>query len=127
MAVGNIKRGFNRLFLVLTVAWTVYCTVIYPFNERAKAFAHYQEDQRGCFERELGQDKDRLDACLKLAKDEWQTSVNQWSFKNFYIGAWPLILAAIVGIPLLTYGAVRGVAAVSLWVWRGYKTGPNVS
>jgi hypothetical protein len=41
--------------------------------------------------------------------------VDEWSVKNFYIGAWPLILAAIVGLPLLVYGVVRGIAAVSLW------------
>jgi hypothetical protein len=121
MAVGNIKRAFNRLFLVASIAWAIYCTVIYPFNERGKAYNHYEEDQRGCYERELGQSKERLDGCLKLAEDEWRTNLDSWSFKNFYLGAWPLIVAAIVGLPLLLYGMARGITATCLWIWRGYQ------
>lgn len=121
MAVGNIKRAFNRFFVVASIVWAIYCTVIYPFNERGKAYGHYEEDQRGCYERELGRGKDKLDSCLKLAEQEWRTSLDSLSFKNFYVGAWPLIAAAIVGLPLLVYGAVRGIAATCLWIWRGYK------
>ena len=121
MINGNLKKGFNRLFVVVAVSWAVYCTVVYPIQQREKAFDVYQEDQRGCYERELGEPRARLDACLKSAEHERQTNVEQWSVRNFYIGAWPLILAAIFGLPLVVYGSVRGVAAVGVWIWRGYK------
>lgn len=127
MAVRNVKHAFNRLFLVLSVAWAIYCTTVFPMSQRRKAFDHYQQDLRGCYERELDQGKVALDGCLKLAEDEWHTSVDQWSVKNFYVGAWSLILAAILGLPLLVYGAVRGIAAFFLWIWRGYQTEPKPS
>ena len=122
MSPGNIKRGFNRLFLVAAIGWAIYCTVIYPFSEQRKAWNHYEEDQHGCYERELDQSHDRLDSCLKLAEAEWRTALDSWSFKNFYFGAWPLILAAIIGFPVVVYGGVRGIAAISIWVWRGYRS-----
>lgn len=121
MAIGNIKRAFNRLFIVATVAWALYCTVIYPFQQRVKASDHYSEDRRDCYEREVGQPQSELDGCLKLAEEGWKTDVDQWSVKNFYVGAWWLILIAIAGLPLAVYGAIRGIAAVCLWVWHGYK------
>jgi hypothetical protein len=118
----NFKRGFNRLFVVLTVVWALYCLVVYPMQQRRKAQSHYTADSQSCYETELKESKPKFDACLKTAKEEWQTSVDQWSVKNFYIGQWPLLLAAIVGLPLLLYGCLRGIATVSLWVWRGFKT-----
>jgi hypothetical protein len=121
MIKGNLRKGFNRFFVVISVLWAVYCVVVYPVQQREKAFDHYQEDQRGCYARELGQLQSRLEACLKLAEHEWQTSVGQWSARNFYIGAWPLIAAAIVVLPAAVYGSLRGMAAVGLWIWRGYK------
>jgi predicted secreted protein len=33
----NVKRGFNRLFAVLTAVWIVYCLVVYPIQRRAQA------------------------------------------------------------------------------------------
>jgi hypothetical protein len=38
-----------------------------------------------------------------------------------YAAYWPFILAATVGLPLIIYGIIRGIAAVWVWVWRGYK------
>ena len=121
MAAGNVKRGFNRLFIVAAVVWAVYCTIIYPIQQRTEAYHRYETDQRGCYESELGQPQSKLDECLKTAEGLWRTDIDQWSVRNFYIGAWPWILAAIIGLPLTVYGTTRGVTAVWLWVWHGYK------
>src|SRR5262249_19826673 len=121
-ATGNIKRAFNRLFIVATVAWALYCTVVYPLQQRVKASDHYSEDRRGCYESDMGEPHSKLDGCLKLAEATWKTEVDQWSVRNFYIGAWWLILAAIAGLPLAIYGAIRGLTALSMWVWQGSKT-----
>jgi hypothetical protein len=122
MAIGNIKRAFNRLFIVVTIAWGVYCTVFYPLNERRKATDHYEKDMRGCYEVELGQGDNKLSDCLKEAEVEWRISVDQFSFKNFYLDDWWLIVIAIAGLPLLVYGLIRGATATCIWIWRGYKT-----
>ena len=122
MAVGNIKRAFNRLFIVLSAVWAIYCTVIYPYHQQEKAFSRHMQKARNCAQFTLGQGKKRLDDCLKLAKSEWQNAQHLWAFRNFYAAAWPTLLALIVGLPLLIYAALRGIAAMSLRIWRRYKT-----
>jgi hypothetical protein len=118
----NIKRGFNRLFIVLAVMWAVFCTVVFPFTERRKATAQYDKDMVVCYSYELENGKSALDTCLRDAEAVWKTTLDEYTIKNFYIGAWQLIFAAIVVLPLLVYGIVRGVAATSVWVWKGYST-----
>jgi hypothetical protein len=125
MAIGNIKRGFNRLFVVFAVAWAIYCLTIFPLTEHAKADAHLREGMKGCYLTELGNGVSALNDCLKLSEQIWQP--DQWGLMNFYKREWPLILAAIAGAPLLVYGIVRGMAFVSLWVWRGFRASPKVS
>lgn len=121
MGVGNIRRGFNRLFLVLTVVWVIYCTVVYPFNQGEKADARFQTEVRDCYEHKAGQGEASMYACLNSAGEEYRATAHQWVFQNFYSAYWPLILAAVTGVPLLVYGAVRGLAAISAWIWRGYS------
>lgn len=118
MAAGYIKRAFNRLFVVLSLGWVAYWTVIYPYGEQGKAFTRYLENERDCYESKLGQGKERLDECLKLAEKRWHRAQDQWALRNF-LGPW--ILAKAIGLPLLVYGVWRGIAAVSLWIWRGYR------
>jgi hypothetical protein len=127
MAVGNIKRAFNRLFVVLSVVWAVYCTVIYPYHQQEKEFSRHMQKARNCTQFTLGQGKERLDECLKLAKSEWQDAQHLWAFGTFYAAAWPILLALIIGLPLLIYAALRGIAAMSLRIWREYKTRENTA
>jgi hypothetical protein len=37
----NIKRGFNRLYVVLAIVWTAYCLVIYPRLQIKEAMTQY--------------------------------------------------------------------------------------
>ena len=37
MLAMNAKPGFNRLFVVLTVLWAIYCLFVYPMQERQNA------------------------------------------------------------------------------------------
>jgi hypothetical protein len=127
MEVGNIKRAFNRLFILLSVVWAIYCTVIYPYNQQAKAFSRHMQKARNCAHFTLGQGKERLDDCLKLAKSEWQDAQHLWGFGNFYAAEWPILLGLVIGLPLLIYAALRGIAAMSLRIWREYKTKENTS
>ena len=117
----NIKRGFNRLFIVLTVLWVVFCTVVFPFNERRKASAQYDKDAVSCYSSELGNGEPALHTCLRYAEENYKNALDLYSVKNLFIGAWRLVLGAIVLPPLLVYGIVRGIAATSIWVWRGYN------
>jgi hypothetical protein len=121
MTIGNIKRGFNRLFAVFVVVWVIYCAAVYPLTEQSKADAHFREDMRRCEDRERGQDTSVLNDCVRQSELTWQP--DQWGLKNFYSREWPFILIVISGVPLLVYG----VAAMSLWVCRGFGANPKTS
>jgi hypothetical protein len=80
---------------------------------------------KDCYGSELGNGISALNDCLKASEEIWQP--DQWALMNFYKREWLLILAAIAGAPLLAYGIVRGMASVSLWVWRGFRASPKGS
>ena len=61
-----------------------------------------------------------LDACWKASADAWEER-KQHAVRRMYAAYWPFILAATVGIPLLVYGTLQGIATVCLWIWRGYS------
>jgi len=125
MPAGNVKRGFNRLFIVATVAWVLYGCVIFPLRERDREFRRefdlYMAEENVCHENALHESTADLNACLKVAEDAWAFRRGQPSLRRVYATNWLYILVPSVGVPLVVYGAIRGIAAVWLWVWRGYQ------
>jgi hypothetical protein len=125
MAAGNVKRGFNRLFIAATVAWVLYGCVIFPLQEQGQQlnleFSTYIADEDHCHKNALHGSTADLNACLKSSKDAWAVRRGQHSLGRVYAENWPFILAASVGLPLVVYGATWGIAGVCLWVWHGYK------
>ena len=127
MPAGNVKRGFNRLFINATIAWVLYCNVIFPLQRKAEEFARangiYTAEIQNCAERGIrGRLKpEDVPICQKAAENNFDSRNRQASFRNTYALLWPFILAASVGLPLVVYGAIQGIVAVCLWVWRGYK------
>jgi hypothetical protein len=127
MAAVNVKRGFNRLFIVATVAWVLYGCVISPLQQQEELltleFSTYIADEDHCHKSALHGSTADLNACLKSAEDAWAFRRGQHSLRSVYAAIWQFMLAASVGLPLVVYGAIRGIAAVCLWVWHGYKDG----
>jgi hypothetical protein len=115
----NLKRGFNRLFVVLTAAWVLYCLFVYPMQKRQRAQKAYEAVLRDCYEHELGKGQEFRE-CLTYA--ELKSGVDIWTLKAYYTReSWFLALIATV-VPLLVYGFCRGLAALSLWVGRGFTS-----
>ncbi|SRR6266404_1635895 len=108
----NIKRGFNRLFIVLAILWAAYLLVVYPYQKRAEAFEEYQKEQQICRE---SPGPFGLDSCLGVMKNNYDGRLGNNS--KFW---WVLLAFVLVSIPAV-YGFCRGAAAVSVWVWRGFK------
>jgi hypothetical protein len=117
----NLRRGFNRVFVVLTFVWVAYCLVGYPWQRREEAFEQYREEQEICSNGVDYIHPNDIGECLKRAERNWQANYQTWSGKNFYLGLWWILLLAVVGFPLIAYGCCRGAAAVGLWVWRGFS------
>jgi hypothetical protein len=127
MLSGNLRRGFNRLFLVLTVGWVVYWTAVFPILSRGKslssAYRLYLMEDDECSQRPvIGKDEA---TCRKGAKDSYDRSVADLSLRNTYAQDWLLILIVGLGYPPIVYalgfGSLLGIRAVCLWIWRGYK------
>jgi hypothetical protein len=118
----NLKGGFNRLFIVLTVLWALYCLVWYPFRERAKSQTAYNRQLESCYTKELGRDE-AFKGCVRLAEVIFDDGQREWQLRRYYTTLWPFILLALVGVPLLFYVLVRVIAVVGVWIYRGYATG----
>jgi|ERR1700683_2723259 len=116
----NLKRGFNRLFLVLTFLWVGYCAVVFPIQQSGDAFNQYQRESSGCYQSE-GSISDKV-SCADVAFTNWRDSADQWTYKRYYRNLWLPLLLAIVFPPAIIYGLARGLAAVTIWVGRGFKT-----
>ena len=125
MPVGNLKRGLDRLFLVLSAAWVLYWAVVFPLTLRSHridfAYRSYFADEDQC-RNDRGTDGE---SCRQLAKERRELDLNKASLRNTYSEAWPSILIIGVAYPpafyALLYGSVRGIRAICLWIWRGYK------
>lgn len=81
--------------------------------------AGYSDAVTVCYSGEYASQGARAE-CVRLAAEAFKSEVDNWSPKKFYLGAWWLLLLAIVVFPLIVYGFCLGLAAVSLWVWRGF-------
>jgi hypothetical protein len=111
----NIKRGFNRIYIVLAVLWAFYCVILFPLQRQAEAIRQFDRDLPVCSE--YGE-KDP--GCLGV-KENWNTSMERWQFRKFYSWAWGLLLLAVIVLPAAVYGCVRGTAAIAVWVWNGFR------
>lgn len=116
----NLRRGFNRLYIVLACMWAIYCLVVYPVQQREKALHEWAGDKQICYASQAASPDGRSE-CLKLAEQTFQTKSEPWSIANFYPGARWLLLLVVVVLPLVAYGLCRGFAAVIVWVWRGFS------
>jgi hypothetical protein len=113
----NVKRGFNRLFVLLVPVWVAYCLIVYPMQQQIHAEKAEKAEFLQCWQASTPPD---FKGCADYA--EIKSGVNGWSLKAFYAReSWALALV-VVTVTLVVYGVCRGVAALGLWVWRGFKS-----
>jgi hypothetical protein len=117
----NLKRGFSRLFVVLTVLWALYCGVGYPLQiqieGQMKADSDYRDAVKVCVQ---SPGPFGLKDCFDLAEKNRKSTTEFYSLKNVYTDIWRfwwLLLPAIAVPPL----AVYGLAALGVWLWHGFK------
>jgi hypothetical protein len=125
MPTRHLKRALNRLFIVAMIAWALYCGVVFPFQKVGELVRRaddiYRLEGRQCAEIAIRENTTKgLDACWKASEDAWEGR-KQHALRRMYSVYWPFILAATVGLPPIIYGIIRGIAAVWLWVRRGYR------
>jgi hypothetical protein len=112
----NPRRGFKRLFVVLTFVWAVYCLLVYPIQRQHQVDKVFKGEFQNCFEHQLGKGQEFRD-CINNAELKATTGMEMWSLKAYYARESWFLGLIVVGVPLLAY-------AVGLWVWHGFRANP---
>jgi hypothetical protein len=113
----NIKRGFDRIYLVLAALWAFYCVVLFPLLRQAEVTRKFDQAIVACFDDPHGDVHD----CDEMSEQIWRTNIAQWQLRKFYSWAWGLLLIAVFVPPIVVYGCCRGAAAIAVWVWKGFR------
>lgn len=114
----SIKRGFNRLYIVLAVLWLLYCAVFFPLQRQAEVTRNFHQEGAACWSMA---DSEGRRTCLAAATANWNANMHQWQFRWFYSWAWGFLLLAVALFPIMVYGCCRGAAAITVWVWKGFR------
>jgi hypothetical protein len=117
----NINRGFNRVYIVLVVLWALYCIILFPLQKQAESAQKFDQNILIC----QSSDDGHMHECLELAKGSWLAESQQWQLGPFYKWAWWLLLVAVIAVPVVVYGCVRGTVAIAVWVWKGFRVAPS--
>jgi hypothetical protein len=124
MTVG-ITSGLNRLFVVLTFGWVIYCAVIFPMQ-------HQWEGQQRVFDANRNEVKncdelikeapawDMMQDCYKRADENRNAMLDEYSLGHFWmldIVFWKLLIPVIVLPPIIVFA----IAMIGKWVWKGFN------
>jgi hypothetical protein len=130
----TMRNRLNRLFIVLFVAWCAYCLFLYPIQLAGQAFTHRDNHRALCYDLLNSGAVSRIEPCLAEADKEFQAGTYSgfgftwkegefWSYAGYYRGMSWLLITMILIPPIMVYLLCWGIAAVSLWVWRGQQSG----
>ena len=111
----NLKRGFNRLFVVLTPLWVVYCLFVYPICQQQHAHQIGEREFHDCYER----DRQPFKECVEYAA--LKSGEGEWSLRAYYSRESWFLMLVVVAVPALTYVVCRGLLAIGRWVWLGFQ------
>ena len=117
--VVNLKRGFNRVFVVGTCLWALYCLVVLPYQLRKSASDHYLVRDRICTSSydDADQLTERLrQDCFASAERDFNVEREKDSWPRFYKENWGILAVVVAGGPLLIYL----VALLMVWMYRGF-------
>jgi hypothetical protein len=121
----NVKHGFNRLFLVLTLAWATFWAVLYPlyfqWEGQEKAFTEYDKENKNCDKLIVENPEwDMTKNCYQRSQENYKNKLRFYSFSHFWAYPavyWKIFLPLVVVPPAVVYG----LAALAVWVWNGFK------
>jgi hypothetical protein len=96
MPVGNLKRGFNRLFLVLMFLWFLLCLLL-PLWERNKFvdnwLSTYAKQESDC----------DTDTCRQSMENSVNRILTENTLRKWYAEGWPYVLIFGLGVPPVAY------------------------
>jgi hypothetical protein len=123
----NVKRGLNRLFLVLTLAWATFWAILYPlyfqWEGQDKALTEYDKENKNCDKLivENPAERDLIKNCYQRSQENFINTLRFYSFSHFWAYPavnWRIFLPLVVVPPAVVYG----LAALAVWVWNGFRS-----
>ncbi len=112
----NLKRGFNRVYIVLCGVWLLYSLVVYPIHKTSEARALQMSIEAHC-----GYSTPKaLEACEKSAEDEFNAMADPYILPNYWLQ--PIVWLFVLLVPALIYAFLRGIVLVVSWVASGFKS-----
>ena len=144
----SLRRGFNRLFIVLAACWAIYWLFVFPFVAAREDSQHYGRDVNSCGQMygpagTVSNDSKALQQCLSESEGEYATGRyshlnfgttskwekgDYWSYEGYYRHAGWFLVGLIFIPPLVAYGLAWGVYGLALgllvvcrWIWRGFR------
>jgi hypothetical protein len=121
----NIKRGFNRLFLVLTLLWATFWIVVYPLHAQwdgqQKALEEYNKANKNCDVLVVeSPDWAMTKDCYTRSLENYRNQLELYSFKNFWWYA-AAFWKALVPITVLPPAILYGLVALGVWIRNGFS------
>jgi hypothetical protein len=118
-------KGYNRLFLALTLLWAAFWTVLYPLQRQwdgqDRAIAEYGKENKNCDALVVERPEwDMTKDCYQRSSKNFQNMLRAYSFKTFWaypVALWRLFLPMVVVPPVIVYA----LGALSVWVRNGFK------
>jgi len=114
MVEKDVKRGCNRLSIVLTLLCAAYVLLIYPIRQQARLEKIEKSEFLNCWQQSNPPD---FKGCAAYAK--LQADASRWSLNSFYPRVWWSLALIVIAF----YGCCRGTAAIGWWIYHGFR--PN--
>jgi hypothetical protein len=121
----NVKHGFTRLFVVLTLGWSIFWVILYPLHVQwegqKESFAEHNEENKNCDalvakNPEWGMTKN----CYQQSDENYRNRLRFYSLDKFWsypLVFWKLFLTVILLPPAIVYGLV----ILGVWIQNGFK------
>ena len=123
----NWKKGFNRLFVVLSVAWGVFALWYLPVRQWHEQFDMAYEEWNSCLEsaeshsyRSEIDHKAAVEACNQ-ERDKTRKEIPPSAWADLGMNGWFFLILTALVPPAMVYVVVLVGLVIVRWVWRGFK------
>lgn len=116
--MANLKRGFNRVYIVLCAVWLLYSLVLYPQHQITEIGEYQRSMVQVCLDSHYNTSKE-LEQCEKTAEDGANAMAAPYTLPNWWLD--PIVWLFVVVVLALMYALLWGVAWVGSWVAKGFR------
>jgi hypothetical protein len=120
----NVRRGFNRLFVVAWLAWVLF--ILGWTWHLHNGYRAYWE--REIYEGQHGRPWDMKYRATPAELEQWRRYRDESTATTYILNAlstrdgWFFVVVAFGALPTIVYAVIFGVGWTAGWVTRGFKS-----